>query len=120
MGHERSRLLSALRPGYTQAGSAGVLELRQILQRFLSRSRQFDLAAGFVENEALKRDGYHMAADVQETSDLQHREKNFVFPDNDVLDSPDLLVLIVDDAAADQLARAIAFRNGVHVDDDEL
>lgn len=36
-----------------------------------------------------------MPADVQETSDLQHREQHLVAPDDDVLNGPDLIVLVV-------------------------
>jgi hypothetical protein len=72
------------------------------------------------ENEALKRDSYHTPADVEKTPDLKHREKGFVFSNDDVLDRPDFLVLVVDDAAADQLARAIALGDLMHVNDDEL
>jgi hypothetical protein len=57
---------------------------------------------------------------VEKTPDLKHREKGFVFSNDDVLDRSDFLVLVVDDAAADQLARAIALGDLMHVNDDEL
>src|ERR1700730_6562185 len=107
-------------PACASARSAGVLELRQLLQRLLGGSRQLDLAAGFIEHEALIGDGHHAAAEVEKASDLEHREENPIASDDDVLDRADLFVLIVHDAAADQLARAIAFGNGVHVDNYEL
>jgi hypothetical protein len=61
-----------------------------------------------------------VAAEMEKASDLEHREENSIASDNDVLDCADLLVLIVHDAAADQLARAITIGNGVHVDNYEL
>jgi hypothetical protein len=61
-----------------------------------------------------------MTAEEEKAPDLEHREKNTVASDDDVLDAADPLVLVIHDIAAYQLARAIAFRHGVHVDNDEL
>src|ERR1700730_16776950 len=102
------------------AASAGVFELRQLLHRFLGGSRQLDLAAGFVEHEALVGYSHHPATEVEKASDLEHREENPIASDDDVLDRADLFVLIVHDGAADQLARAITIGNGVDVDNHEL
>jgi hypothetical protein len=57
---------------------------------------------------------------VEKSPDLQDCKENFVLSNDDILYCPDLLVLVIDDAAADQLARAIALRHGVHVDDHEF
>src|SRR5437764_7666755 len=97
-----------------------VFELRQLFQRFLGRPRQLDLSAIVLENEALKGHRYHAPADVEKPADLQDRKKNFVLSNDNILYCPDLLVLVIDHAAADQLARAIALRHGVHIDDHEL
>ena len=59
-----------LRLAATRPELAGVFELRQLFQRFLSRSRQLDLGAVVLENEALKGDRYHAPADVEKSADL--------------------------------------------------
>src|SRR6266436_5046465 len=83
-------------------------------------SRQLDLASGFVEHEALIGDSHPMAAEMEKASDLEHREENPIASDDDVLDCADLFVLIVHDAATDQLARAITIGNSMDVDNHEL
>src|SRR5207248_9246447 len=93
-----------------------VFELRQLFQRFLSLPWQLDFTAVVLENGALKGDRYHVPADVEKSADLQDRNENFVLSNDDILYCPDLLVLVIDHAAADQLARTIALRHRVHID----
>ena len=61
-----------------------------------------------------------MPAVPEVEADLQDRNENFVLSNDDILYCPDLLVLVIDHAAADQLARTIALRHRVHIDDHEL
>src|SRR6202044_3626539 len=63
-----------------------------------------------------------MPADAKEAADLQHGEIQLLLvPVRDhIIDSPDLLVLVVDDAAANQLAHPIAFRDDRKIHLDEL
>src|ERR1700730_4731674 len=107
-------------PACASARSAGVLELRQLLQRLLGGSRQLDLASRFVEHEALIRDSHPVAAEMEKASDLEHREENPIASDDDVLDRADLFVLIVHDTAPNQLTGAITIRNGTDIDNHEL
>src|ERR1700676_2423852 len=63
-----------------------------------------------------------MPAHAEEAADLQHGEAQllFVLVRDHIIDSPDLLVLVVDDAAANQLAHPIAFRDHRKIHLDEL
>src|ERR1700722_15777147 len=63
-----------------------------------------------------------MPAHAEEAADLQHSETQLllVLVRDHIIDSPDLLVLVVDDAAANQLAHPIAFRHDREVYLDEL
>src|ERR1700729_900531 len=63
-----------------------------------------------------------MPAYAEEAADLQHGETQllFVLVRDHIIDSPDLLVLVVDDAAANQLAHPIAFRDYRKIHLDEL
>src|SRR3954447_1309254 len=109
---------SPARPG--QAAS-GVLELRQLLELVLGRPRQHDLAAVVLQVQALERDGHEAAAEPEEAADLEDCEQRVpVTADDDVVDRADLLVLVVDDVAALELAGAVALLDGRHIDDDEV
>src|ERR1700761_3819095 len=63
-----------------------------------------------------------MPAHAEEAADLQHSETQLllVLVRDHIIDSPDLLILVVDDAAANQLAHPIAFRHDREVYLDEL
>ena len=63
-----------------------------------------------------------MPAYAEEAADLQHGETQLllVLVRDHIIDSPDLLVLVVDDAAANQLAHPIAFRDDRKIHLDEL
>src|SRR5580692_11947253 len=63
-----------------------------------------------------------MPAHAEEAADLQHGETQLllVLVRDHIIDSPDLLVLVVDDAAANQLAHPIAFRDDRKIHLDEL
>src|ERR1700684_1444635 len=63
-----------------------------------------------------------MPAYAEEAADLQHGETQLllVLVRDHIIDSPDLLVLVVDDAAANQLAHPIAFCHDREVYLDEL
>src|ERR1700754_5220321 len=63
-----------------------------------------------------------MPAHAEEDADLQHGETQLLLARvrDHIIDSPDLLVLVVDDAAANQLAHPIAFRHDREAYLDEL
>src|ERR1700684_315119 len=63
-----------------------------------------------------------MPAYAEEAADLQHGETQLllVLVRDHIIDSPDLLVLVVDDVAANQLAHPIAFRDDRKIHLDEL
>src|SRR5580704_17056628 len=63
-----------------------------------------------------------MSAHAEEAADLQHREIQLllVLVRDHIIDRSDLFVLVVDDAAADQLAHPIALRHDREVYLDEL
>jgi len=60
-----------------------------------------------------------MPPDAEETTDLEHGEQGTVARNDEVVDGADLLVLLVGDAAARELRRALALRDRTHVDGDE-
>src|SRR3954447_26495388 len=107
-------------PARPDQAALGVLELRQLLELVLGRPRQHDLAAVVLQVQALERDGHEAAAEPEEAADLEHREQDAVAADDDVVDRADLLVLVVDDVAALELAGAVALGDGRHVDHDEV
>src|ERR1700730_4404363 len=63
-----------------------------------------------------------MPAYAEEAADLQHGETQLllVLVRDDIIDSPDLLVLVIDDATTNQLAHPIAFRDDRKIHLDEL
>src|ERR1700722_4757650 len=63
-----------------------------------------------------------MPAHAEEAADLQHGETQLllVLVRDHIIDSPDLLILVVADAAADQLAHPITLRDDRKIHLDEL
>lgn len=62
-----------------------------------------------------------MAAESEKAANLNHRAKRVVVTaDDEVIDLADILIVVVDDGLAGELARAPAFPDCLYVDRDKL
>src|SRR5687768_13316671 len=88
-----------------KSASAGVLVLRQLLERVPACARPCDLLGRVVHLEGLPLHVDEMASDAEKTTDLQYHEHRTVARDDDFIDLADFLVLVVYDVRAFELAR---------------
>src|SRR6266403_111325 len=86
--------------------SSRIVEFGQLLKFVLGRAGQRDLPFLVVDDKAVKRHRHKTSADTKEATYLQHCEIQLflVLVRDHIIDSPDPLVLVVDNAAANYLA----------------
>lgn len=74
------------------ADSDVILEFRHILEFLLGGSRKHNFGP-CANLQRLVRDGHEMAADSEESADLQDRKKHAVLADDQIIDRADSFVL---------------------------
>src|SRR5581483_2826308 len=84
-----------------------VMELGKVLQRLLGRAWQRDFLSLVVNDEAVVRHGHQMSAEAEKAAYLQDREIQLLLVRDHVVEGPDLLGFVINDAAAEELAHSV-------------
>src|SRR3954452_2765162 len=94
----------------------GVMELGQVLQCLLGRAWQRDFLSLVVNGKAVVRHRHETSAEADKAADLQDREIQLLLVRDHIVEGPDLLGFVVDDAAAEELAHSVTLPHHRKVD----